>query len=151
MNRVRPLLLPDGTSLSPNLGRYSIQVASDCVDECSSVTDDRPNFEVLTVHEVRRRYKLEGIAPDPVEFDESEVPDSLKHLILLARVWGIGDDVLRDDMIKAADPDELKSLKAALAEVDDELQDWLTSPNAFGKMSPAHLAFSYLGMTADIL
>lgn len=52
------------------------------------MTDDQPNFEVLTVGEVRRRYRLQGVKAEPVDFDEGEVPDSLRHLIPLARVVG---------------------------------------------------------------
>ena len=108
-----------------------------------------PNFEVLTVDEVRRRYRLEGIHAEPVDFDESEVPDSLKHLIPLARVWGIGDDVLREDLVEAADRAAMKDLKRAISAVDRDLSKWLTSPGALAKVSPAYLAFTNLLMVAD--
>jgi len=113
------------------------------------MTDDRPNFEVLTVEEIRHRYRLAGIKAEPVNFDESEVPDSLKYLIPLARVWGVGDDVLREDMVEAADPAALKELKRAVYAVDAELTEWLMSPAALAVISPAYLAFSSLRMVAD--
>lgn len=113
------------------------------------MTEDRPNFEVLTVEEVRRRYRVAGISAKPVDFDESEVPDSLKYLIPLARVWGIGDDVLREDMVAAADPAAMKDLKRAVRAVDRDLSKWLTSPAALSKISPAYLAFANLLMVAD--
>jgi hypothetical protein len=99
------------------------------------MTDDRPNFEVLTVEEVRRRYQLWGVKAELVTFDEDEVPAALKRLIPLARVWGIGDDVLREDMVAGADPSELNELKRAVSAVDDDLSNWLTSPLALAKLT----------------
>lgn len=114
------------------------------------MSTDRPNFEVLSVAQVRRRYRLEGVRAQDVEFDESEVPSALKHLIPLARVWGVGDDVLRDDMRRAADPDALKELKRAVADVDDDFDAWLASPEALAKgPTPAYVAFTNLRIVAD--
>jgi hypothetical protein len=113
------------------------------------MTDDRPLYEVLTVEEVRRRYRLAGIKAEPVDFDENDVPDSLKHLIPLARVWGIGDDVLREDMVEAADPAALKELKSAISSVKQDLRTWLSSPPEVARLSPAYLAFTNLRMVAD--
>ena len=113
------------------------------------MTDDRPNVEVLPVEEVRRRYQLEGVRAEPVSFDENEVPAALKHLIPLARVWGIGDDVLREDMVAAADPAALQELKRAVREVNRDLRDWLSSPSALARLTPAYLAFTNVRMVAD--
>ena len=110
---------------------------------------DDPNFEVLTVGELRRRYRLLGVVAEEAEFDEGEVPVALKHLIPLARVWGIGDDLLREDMREAADPEALKELKRAVRAVEDELDKWLLSPQALAKMSKAYVAFTNLVMVAD--
>ena len=111
--------------------------------------DDRPNFEVLTVEEVRRRYQLWGVKAEPVTFDEDEVPAALQHLIPLARVWGIGDDVLREDMVAAADPAALQELKRAVREANRDLRNWLSSPSALASLTPAYLAFTNLRMVAD--
>ena len=108
-----------------------------------------PNFEVLSVAEVRRRYRLLDIKAQEIEFNEAEVPDVLKHLIPLAHVWGIGDDVLRDDMMAIADPGALKELKRAVRAVDRDFSAWLTSPKALAKITPAYLAFTNLRMLAD--
>ncbi|MBO0836354.1 MAG: hypothetical protein J2P28_12735 [Actinobacteria bacterium] len=114
------------------------------------MTTDRPQFQVLSTAQVRRRYRLVGVQAEEVEFDEGAVPASVKHLIPLARVWGIADDVLRDDMRQAADPEALKELKRAVAEVDDDLDEWLTSPDALSNgPTPAYLAFTNLRMVAD--
>ena len=116
---------------------------------CDVVTDERPSFEVLTVKEIRERYRLAGIQAEPVDFDERDVPASLRHLIPLARVFGIGDDVLRDDLVEAADPAAIKELKRLLRAADDDLNTWLTSPAELRNPSAAYLAFSNLRMAAD--
>ena len=68
----------------------------------------------------------------------------------MARVWGVGDDVLRDDMRRRADPEELRALKKAVVVLDDELDEWLTSPEALAsEPSAAYLAFTNLRIVAD--
>ena len=114
------------------------------------MTDERPNFEVLTVSKVRERYRLAGIRAEPVDFDERHVPASLKHLIPLARVFGIGDDVLRDDLVAAADPSARQELKQLLRAADNDLNEWLTSPAELANPTAAYLAFTNLRMAADI-
>jgi hypothetical protein len=113
------------------------------------MTDDRPPYEVVTVEEVRRRYRLAGIKAEAVDFDENDLPDPMKHLIPLARVWGIGDDVLREDMVQAADRAALNELKAAVSAVKQDLRSWLSSPTEIARLSPAYLAFTNLRMVAD--
>ena len=114
------------------------------------MTVDPPDFEVLSGAQVRERYRLEGMKAEEVGFDDADVPEPLKHLIPLARVWGVGDDVLRSDMVQAADHQALRDLKRAVAEVEDELDGWLTSPKALATgPSSAYLAFTNLRMAAD--
>lgn len=114
------------------------------------MTEDLSNFEVLSADQVRRRYRLTGVRAQEVDFDERDVPKSLRHLIPLARVWGIGDDVLREDLQDAADPTALRELKALVTAANDDLDEWLTSPKAISSgPSKAYLAFTNLRMVAD--
>jgi hypothetical protein len=115
------------------------------------MTERDPNFEVLTTAEVLRRYRAAGIAAQPVDFEVADVPVALRHLIPFARIWGEGDDVLREQMESAAPREELIQLKRAVSSVDDDLDAWLTSPEAVGKAGPtaAYLAFANLLIVAD--
>jgi hypothetical protein len=115
------------------------------------MTEPDPNFEVLTTAELLRRYRAAGIAAQPVDFDEAEVPVAVRHLIPLAHIWGEGDDVLREQMENAAPREQLVHLKRAVSAVDDDLDAWLTSPEALGRAGPtaAYLAFTNLRMVAD--
>jgi hypothetical protein len=120
------------------------------ISEQGRAGDARPDFEVSTTGEVRRLYKQQGVWAQRVEFDEADVPESLRCLIPLARVWGIGDDVLRDDLRRRADPQQLRALKKAVVELDDELDAWLTSPAELAAgPTAAYLAFTNLRLVAD--
>ncbi len=114
------------------------------------MSEKDPNFEVLRIGELRRRYREMGIKAEPIDFDERDVPPRLKHLIPLARMWGIRDDLLRDDMRHAADPKTLKDLKALVEAATDDLDAWLTSPKELSSgPSDAYVAFTNLTMVAD--
>lgn len=108
------------------------------------------NFEVLTGEEVLRRYRDGELLLSPVEFDEGEVPVALRHLIPLAKIWGVGDDVVRDHMRHTADPESLRELRRAVLEVDDAFDAWLASDDALALgPTPAYVAFTNLRMVAD--
>jgi hypothetical protein len=65
-------------------------------------------------------------------------------------MWGIRDDLLRDDMRHAADPKTLKDLKALVEAATDDLNAWLTSPKELSSgPSDAYVAFTNLTMVAD--
>jgi len=114
------------------------------------VSESDPNFEVMTQGELRKRYRDMGIKPEPIDFDERDVPASLNHLIPLARIYGISDDLLRDDVVRAADPATLRKVKALVNAASDDLNDWLTSPKELSSgPSDAYVAFTNLTMVAD--
>jgi hypothetical protein len=120
------------------------------VSSTGVMSEQDPNFEVLTIGELRRRYREMGITAQPIDFDERDVPPSLKHLIPLARIYGISDDLLRDDLRRAADPKALQELKALVNAANDDLDAWLTSPKELSSgPSDAYVAFTNLTMVAD--
>ena len=113
------------------------------------MTGDPDNFEVVGGREVLRRYGSGELVQAPVEFDDSDVPASLRHLTPLARQWGVGDDVLREHLVRSAEPAARVAMKEAVHAADDALDAWLTSPDALREPSPAYLAFSSLRLAAD--
>jgi hypothetical protein len=113
---------------------------------------DDPNFEVLPGEEMRRRYGLYAQNAPIAEFDEAEVPEGLRSLIPLARRWGVGDDLIREDMLRKAERRELDELRAAVVAVEDELDAWLATPPSLGSPSDsAYIAFSNMRIAADSL
>ena len=82
------------------------------------------------------------------ELREDEVPESLRDLIPLARKYGVGDDEVREELIKSASHKELAELEKKVADKAQEIANWLeTFPE--GKMSDTASFFLYLGSACD--
>jgi len=113
--------------------------------------DDRERkFEIHSLEKMKRRYYPPGEASPQIQIDPEQVPESLRHLILLAERWGISDDVLRADAVHSASPDEVSRLRDAIERHDDLLDKWLAGPEALhDRLSPAYLAFTHMRMAAD--
>jgi hypothetical protein len=89
-------------------------------------------------------------------FDESPVPQGLKHLIPLAQVWGQASSVARDKVIDATPPAVRTFVAEMLSRegVQEQLDMWLAGPEAAsgiktGEFSDAYLAFTYLNVAGD--
>jgi hypothetical protein len=82
--------------------------------------------------------------PDIV-LDASKVPADLRLLIPLAEKWGVGDDIIRNDMIDKASAAEKQELHDALYALDERVTEWL---NSFppGDISDEPAAFMYMGV-----
>ena len=60
------------------------------------------------------------------------MPDSVRALLPLAEVWGIGDDVERGMVVEAASVEDLQAMIAAVDSIpDDDLYGWLSGPESF--------------------
>jgi hypothetical protein len=80
----------------------------------------------------------------------AKVPAGLRHLIPLAKRFGVTDDLDRERLVATASPEEVARLKAAVSAHDDDLDEWLAGPEAEGsEFSAEYLAFSALRMAAD--
>lgn len=78
------------------------------------------------------------------------VPLRLRHLIPLAEEFGVTDDLEREHFILATPPDKIALLKSAVAEHDDDLDEWLAGPEADSfPFSNEYIAFSAMRMAAD--
>ncbi len=65
-------------------------------------------------------------------FDESKVPPELRDLIPLAKKWGVGDDLIRGELVRRASPEERAELVARVAPREDQILDYIES---FGWLS----------------
>ena len=55
------------------------------------------------------------------------VPESVRVLLALAEVWGLGDDIERSLMVERASTDQLQAMVAAVNAVpEDDLYGWLS-------------------------
>jgi len=87
-----------------------------------------------------------------IQLNPYDVPLSLRHLIPLAEYWGVNDDFIRLQIIKASAIDSLSQLINAVCQpdIDNELDDWLAGDEAEGdSFSAAYIAFSALRLAAE--
>jgi hypothetical protein len=106
---------------------------------------DDEHYEVLSGGEMRRKYGLYAENRPLIKLDAGKVPAKLRGLIPLAEKWGIGDDLIREDMV-AKHPEEAKELKEMLATYEDDFDEWLAAPEA--PPSEEYNAFTALRMAA---
>ena len=107
-------------------------------------------FEVLSVEEMRRKYGLVAANRPVVKLNPARVPIDLQPLIPYAELWGVGDDLIRGDMLRSAAPEALEDLKRVIELFDDALDEWLAGPEADNaKPTDEYLAFSAMRMAAD--
>lgn len=83
-----------------------------------------------------------------LKLDPARVPTSLHHIIPLAEKWGIGDDIIRNDVIDKSSPAVKRELHDALYEPFEGITEWIDS---FGgrPLSPEAEAFMYMQTALD--
>lgn len=108
------------------------------------------DFELLSVERMRKKCGLTAAGRSAIHLDPQRVPEQLRHLIPYAELWGINDDLIREDMVRNAPREAIEALQRIVAEHDDLLDDWLAGPEADGpRFSEEYLAFSAMRMAAD--
>ena len=78
------------------------------------------------------------------QIDHLEVPEHLRDLIPLAELWGIGDDVVRNEIWQGATPQEKKDLKYRLQGRIEEITQWLDELDKTGSATSAAGYFMFL-------
>lgn len=107
-------------------------------------------FELLSVEEMRNKYGLVSENRPALRLNREKVPEKLRHLIPYAEVWGVGDDLVRDDMVRKAPKQVVDELKRVIELNEDLLDDWLGGEEANNpNPSREYLAFSAMRMAAD--
>jgi hypothetical protein len=108
------------------------------------------DYELLSVEEMRKKYGLTAANRPGIHLDPQKVPENLRHLIPYAELWGVGDDLIREDLLQSASPEALEDLQRVVQEHDDLLDDWLAGPEAeSAEPSEEYLAFTTMRMAAD--
>lgn len=88
-------------------------------------------FDTGDADELQRRYGWYAENWRPPEIDPTNVPENLRHLIPLARRWGITCDVTRHDAGRKASKSDLTELRNQLQGTHPHYEDW-----AFGALDP---------------
>jgi hypothetical protein len=108
-------------------------------------------FELLSVEDLRRKYGLVAANPPRIVIRAERVPEGLRHLIPHAELWGVEDDLIREDMVRHAPPAALRELRTLIKANEHVLEDWLAGPEASNPdPSPEYCAFSAMRMAADL-
>ena len=84
--------------------------------------------------------------------DKTRLPAAFHPYIPYAELWGVADDMERVALINRA-PEEAKAeLQRVVAEIDDQLDDWLAGPEAESSNPlKEYIAFSAMRMSVDTM
>jgi len=86
----------------------------------------RPRIgEVLPANVMKRKYGLTAENRPEIHIDPKSVPESLRDLIPVAEKWGIGDDIIRCDVVDRATEEERREFQDAVRGRMDEVTAWL--------------------------
>jgi hypothetical protein len=111
---------------------------------------DDGRFEVLPVGEMRRKYGLTAENRPSIRLNPANVPPALWLLIPLAERFGVGDDLIRADLVAKTPATDLAAMRAAVEAHGAAFDEWLAGPAAVGPdFLPEYVAFSCLRMAAD--
>lgn len=109
-----------------------------------------PDFELSTAADLRARYGLTAENRPQIRLDPQRVPPTLRQLIPWAELWGVADDLIREDMIRRMPKDSLVELNEILDRFADDLDAWLAGPEADeAAPSDEYVAFSAMRMAGD--
>jgi hypothetical protein len=104
--------------------------------------------EILPADEMKQKYNLTMENYTPPKLNASKVPEEFRDLVPLAQKWGIGDDIIRDDLQSKASEEEKANLAKALGNRADAISQWF---NTFtpGRMTDEAAAFMYMLLGLD--
>lgn len=96
--------------------------------------------------ELQRRYG--NFYSRRTALDPARVPAPLRPLVPYAEVWGVTDDVEREELVEASPPVARQDLLELIATYDPQFDAWLAGPEADSPPSPEYLAFSAMRMAS---
>ena len=103
----------------------------------------RSRSDIAPASELQKHFGLYAENRPTLELDPTRVPDHLRHLVPLAERWGIGDDIIRNDVVDKSSDAEKRELHDALFEPYERITEWLSSFEG-RPLSPEAEAFMYL-------
>jgi hypothetical protein len=99
--------------------------------------------EILPAGEMKEKYGLTIERYKPRPLNPKNVPEKFRDLVSLAQRWGIGDDIIRNDLHEKAPPEEKQILRASLDGRTQAINQWLDSFGS-GRMTEEAAAFMYM-------
>jgi len=84
--------------------------------------------------------------------DRENIPQALHRYIPYAEVWGVADDLEREELVGRAPEEARADVTRVIEEIDDELDEWLAGPEAeSANPSQEYVAFSAMRMAVDFM
>jgi hypothetical protein len=108
----------------------------------------RARRDIAPASDLQRHFGLYAGNRPVIHLDPALVPSDLRHLIPLAEKWGIGDDIIRTDLIDKSSDSEKRDLHDALYQPFERITEWLDS-FAGSPLSAEAEAFMYLQGVLD--
>ncbi len=101
---------------------------------------------------IRAKYPQFVDSVQRLSLDRANVPEALDAYIPYAELWGVSDDLEREELVNRA-PEEAKADVARVIEdIDDDLDEWLAGPEAeSAEPTQEYVAFSAMRMAVDFM
>ena len=104
--------------------------------------------EILPASVMKEKYDFTIENHKSQHLDPKNVPEQFRDLVELAQKWGIGDDIIRNDLHEKATLEEKQILKSALNGRTRAINEWLDTFGA-AEMTEAAGAFMYMLLGLD--
>jgi len=104
---------------------------------------ERARMRIAPASRLQKEFGLYAENRPDIRLDPARVPADLRQLIPLAQKWGIGDDIIRNDLIDKSSDAERRELHDALYPVHERVTEWLSSIPA-AELSEESAAFMYM-------
>ena len=105
---------------------------------------------VLNTEQMRENYGEFYESANKLSLDRENIPSELWVLIPYAEIWGVSDDLDREEFVGKAPRDAIDDLSIAIEQFEDKLDEWLAGDEADSESpSNEYVAFSAMRMAAD--
>ena len=108
----------------------------------------RSRRDIASASDIQKHFGLYAEHRPILHLDPMRVPTHLRHLVPLAEKWGIGDDIIRNDLIDKSSSAEKRELHDTLYGPFERITEWLTS-FAGRPLSAEAEAFMYMQTALD--
>lgn len=108
-------------------------------------------YQVASGKIFMEKYGLRAENREIIHLNPDNVPNEVKPLIPFAEIWGISDDLIREDFVAKADLRDLQNLISFMQNIEFEpIDKWLTSPEMIRhSYSAEYIAITCLIMAAE--
>jgi len=108
----------------------------------------RSRRDIASTSDIQKHFGLYAENRPILRLDPVQIPTDLRHLVPLAEKWGIGDDIIRNDLIDKSSSAEKRELHDSLYVPFERITEWLTS-FAGRPLSAEAEAFMYMQTALD--